>query len=313
VSSSPSTPSLSSLSSSPSTPSLSVNTEASPAPYRQISSKRPPKLLLAESEQVKKGDSNEEDWGVSDDTDFTPRSHSNSVASSITSDDEEDWDAELSGEIGSPLVAERTAQTDKKAKDFGLRMTALKMMSLPLLRQQISAFFYDVHRRYGTLCVQLNKHPLGCFQALLKGLERNRQASSDLVTRKNFERNIQVCQKNIKEITESKGDPSLLLCVSKQKEQFCKFREMLYKFARGFDEKVCTLHLEERLEALPSTVSNAEGLEIFTQIVQALHSLVDWEGGKSKTAARLTLQFQRYSTTLLEQHHVQQDKWTKEI
>jgi hypothetical protein len=158
---------------------------------------------------------------------------------------------------------------------------------------------------------------------LLKGLERNRQASSDLVTRKNFERNIQVCQKNIKEITESKGDPSLLLCVSKQKEQFCKFREMLYKFARGFDEKVCTLHLEERLEALPSTVSNAEGLdtvegnaeglEIFTQIVQALHSLVDWEGGKSKTAARLTLQFQRYSTTLLEQHHVQQDKWTKEI
>ena len=53
-----------------------------------------------------------------------------------------------------------------------------------------------------------------------------------------------------------------------------------------------------------------DGLRVLTQVIQALDTLVDSEGGSKTSAAKISLAFQRLANTLLERHGKQQPNWT---
>lgn len=66
-----------------------------------------------------------------------------------------------------------------------------------------------------------------------------------------------------------------------------------------------------KLQALPTTHSNREGLAMMAQILQSFSLLVAFEGGQITQASKLALAFQRMANTLLEKHQLEETQWIK--
>lgn len=73
--------------------------------------------------------------------------------------------------------------------------------------------------------------------------------------------------------------------------------------------KSSAAHSHPRLQALPTTRSNRDGLKCLARLVQSFSLLVAMEGGAMAQATRLAVALQRMSNTLLEKHHLEESLW----
>lgn len=85
------------------------------------------------------------------------------------------------------------------------------------------------------------------------------------------------------------------------------YKDLIRSIMLGFDPNAPKKH---RLDALPTTHSNAEGNRTLILILRALDSLATAEGMSKKLTSRLVVEFQRLGATLLEHHEIQEPKWS---
>lgn len=64
-----------------------------------------------------------------------------------------------------------------------------------------------------------------------------------------------------------------------------------------------------KLQALPTTHSNRDGLRLMAKLMQAFSLLVASEGGQIMQASKLALAYQRMANTLLEKHRLEEPQW----
>lgn len=66
-----------------------------------------------------------------------------------------------------------------------------------------------------------------------------------------------------------------------------------------------------KLQALPTTHSNRDGLKLLARLLQSFSMLIAFEGGQIAQASKLALAFQRMANTLLEKHKLEEKQWSK--